>query len=331
MNSHLCKWMLSVGCLFFYMATPSIGIGQQWAREMFETTEHDFGTVPRGAKSEFEFKIKNKYREDVHIVSVRTSCPCTLPQLKKRDFKTYEEDTAVVAEFNTKAFVGARSAVVTVVFDRPFYAEVQLNVKGNIRSDILPQPGEVQFGDVDVGSEKSATVNVSYSGKADWTITDVRSTNQHLAVKLEKVAPANGKVQYNMVVRLKPEAPAGELADEIVLVTNEAQYNMVTLPVRASIIPPISMPASLELGTIKVGQAVKDRLLIRAKEPFSIEKIDCSDARFKFDPPKGEKKAHLIPFEFVADAAGAFRQSITVHTSLKDPSTAETTVVGNVE
>ncbi len=82
--------------------------------------------------------------------------------------------------------MGQRSAVVTVVFDRPYYAEVQLLVKGNIRSDILIEPGEVKFGDVDVGTTKAVDVKVSYQGSTnrDWQITDVRSTNQHLSVKL---------------------------------------------------------------------------------------------------------------------------------------------------
>ena len=159
---------------------------EDWARKMFTTTQHDFGVVPRGSKTQFEFKLKNTFKENIHIASVRSSCACTAPKILKSDLKTYEEG-AIIAELNTSSFVGQRSAVVTVVFDRPYYAEVQLLVKGNIRSDIVMEPGEVQFGSVDVGNPKSADVKVSYQGSTnrDWQITDVRSTNQHLSVRFE--------------------------------------------------------------------------------------------------------------------------------------------------
>ena len=103
-------------------------LAQKWARDMFEVTQHDFEVVPRGAKTEYEFKFTNKYRENVHVSSVRTSCKCTIPRIGKNELKTYEEGS-VIAEFKTSDFVGARSAVITVVFDRPFYAELQLIVK----------------------------------------------------------------------------------------------------------------------------------------------------------------------------------------------------------
>ncbi len=79
------------------------------------------------------------------------------PKILKSDLKTYEEG-AIIAELNTSSFVGQRSAVVTVVFDRPFYAEVQLLVKGNIRSDIVMEPAKFSSGNVDVGNPKSSDV-----------------------------------------------------------------------------------------------------------------------------------------------------------------------------
>ena len=94
-------------------------MAQKWARDMFEVTQHDFEVVPRGAKTEYEFKFTNKYKENVHVASVRTSCKCTIPRIEKNELKTYEEGS-IVAEFKTSDFVGARSAVITVVFDRPF-------------------------------------------------------------------------------------------------------------------------------------------------------------------------------------------------------------------
>ncbi len=318
----------SLVLLLLCVASPASA--QQWARDMFDVTSHDFGVVPRGAKTEFEFKFSNKYKEIVHVSSVRTSCRCTIPRIGKNELKTYEQGS-IIAEFKTSDFVGARSAVITVVFDRPFYAELQLLVKGNIRSDILPEPGEIQFGDVDLGKEKTTEVKISYLGTAKWEIHDVLSKNEHLAVKLNPAKSSGaGKVEYVMDVRLKDDAPAGELSDEIVLVTNEAQSNRVTLPVRANIVPPLYLQG-VQLGTVKVGAKRSERMVIKGKEPFKIQKIECEDARFAFSPPQDAKVAHLIPFDFQCDETeGSFSQTIIVHTNLKETPRAEATITGNV-
>lgn len=312
---------------------PCAGHAQEWARKMFETTQHDFGVVPRGSKTAFEFKLKNTYKENVHIASARSSCACTAPKILKSDLKTYEEG-AIIAELNTQAFVGQRSAVVTVVIDRPFYAEVQLLVKGNIRSDIVMEPGEVRFGEVELGASKSADVKVSYEGTTnrDWQITDVRSTNQNLSVRLSPQRDAAGRTTYVMTVKLKETAEPGELNDEIQIVTNERQYNEVTLPIRASVMPALSIaPQSIELGSLKPGTKAKHRLVVKAKEPFEISTINCEDDRFAFTIPEGKKPVHIIPLEFSAgDSIGAFKRTITVTSSLLDGASASVLVTGNI-
>ena len=74
---------------------------QEWANKMFNVTNHNFGTVARGSKTEFRFTFRNLYKEDLHVVGVRTSCGCTSPEVTKRDLKTHET-SEVVAKFNTR-------------------------------------------------------------------------------------------------------------------------------------------------------------------------------------------------------------------------------------
>lgn len=322
---------LAIALLLLVSAQPAAS--QDWVKTMFEETSHDFGTVPRGAKEEYAFVFSNKYLENLHVESVRSSCGCTLPRIGegKKDIKTYEKGS-IVCEFNTHSFIGSKSAVVTVVFTKPYYGEMQLSVRGNIRSDIVTEPGEIQFGDLDQGTEKSTSVKVTYAGKNKWEITDVRSVNQHLGVKLERIDKGVGRVEYAMDVRLKDTAPAGDFSDQIVLVTNETQYNLVTIPVRGNVLPPLVLPASVELGTVKAGQAVQTRLIVKSNQEFEVTKIECADERFSFNPPVGKSaKVHMIPFEFKSGTdAGAFRNPVTVHTTLAEGGTASTFVSGNV-
>ncbi|MFM8496155.1 MAG: DUF1573 domain-containing protein, partial [Planctomycetia bacterium] len=100
---------------------------QEWATKMFNVTSHNFGTVAKGSKTEYRFVFRNMYKEDLHVVGVRTSCGCTSPEVTKRDLKTHET-AEVVAKFNTRTFLGQHGATLTVTFDKPFFAEVQLRV-----------------------------------------------------------------------------------------------------------------------------------------------------------------------------------------------------------
>lgn len=303
--------------------------GQDWVRKMFEDSTHDFGIVPRGSDAVFEFKFSNKYEEDVHVAAVRSSCGCTIPRIKKADLKTYEE-SAIVCEFNTKSFIGMKTAVVTVVFTKPFYGEMQLNIKGTIRSDIDTDPGMIDFGEVERGQGRETQVKITYAGRLAWEIKDVRSANKNLGVSIER-NQLPGRVSYLMKVKLKDSAPVGEFQDNIILVTNESHFNLVTIPVRGVINPPLVLPMRIDLGSVKSGDQSKSFFLARSKQPFEIKRIECSDDRFVFKLPEGKKDKHVIPFQFNSgDRVGAFQQSLTVHTDLSEEGSASTMVVGNV-
>ena len=323
---------LAIVLVAFLVLSPLGGLRpRNGSRICLRRSRHDFGNVPRGAKAEYRFVLTNRYEEDVHIASVRSSCGCTMPRIEKSDLKTYEKG-AIVCEFNTRSFIGPKSAVVTVVFDRPYYGEMQLMVKGNIRSEIKTEPGEVHFGKVDVGTEDSTQVKIAYTGRNRWEITDVRSANQNLGVRLEKVRDQPGRIEYVMGIRLKDSAPPGNFNDQIVLVTNDRQFDTVTIPVRGSIVPPLVMPVSIELGTIKPGTSVNERMIITGKTPFEITKVECNDERFSFTTPSGKKTAHVIPMTFDSgtDDSGAFKEAVRVHTSMAQGGVTSTTVSGNV-
>ena len=74
-----CTSMLRRSALIVLIAAFAVSpcFGQDWAQKMFKVTDHDFGTVARGAKAEYRFVFENVYLEDVHIANVYASCTCT--------------------------------------------------------------------------------------------------------------------------------------------------------------------------------------------------------------------------------------------------------------
>lgn len=289
---------------------------QDWARKMFEVTSHDFGTVARGAKAEFEFNFKNLYEEDVHIAEVRTSCGCTTPRVTKKTLKSLES-AAIVATYNTRSFYGSKSATITVVIDKPFPAEVQLTVTGYIRSDVVFNPGSLSFGTVQQGSPAERTVKVTYAGRPDWQIADVRSTYGHVEVQLSEPDRSGNQTTYEMFVLLLPDAPAGLVNTELSIVTDDVSLKTFPLNIEANIVSPLTVsPSTLSLGVVKPGQTVTKQLLVRAKEPFKITGVECEECiEAKISPES--KTLHIVPITYKAGTTtGPASHAIKIQTDI---------------
>lgn len=295
---------------------------QQWATKMFKATVHDFGTVARGAKAEFVFEFENIYEEEVHIASIRSSCGCTTPRLTKDTLKTFEK-SSVVATYNTRSFYGAKSATITLVIDKPYPAEVQLSVSGYIRSDVVFNPGVVSFGSVEQGAGGERRIDITYAGRTDWSITDVRSSYGHVQVQLSDAVRVGNQTKYEMVVQLTPDAPPGLVSSELSVVTDDANLRSFPLALEATILSPLSIsPATISMGVVKPGQKVTKQLLVRAKTPFKITGINCEDcieAKLSSDA----KKLHIVPITYVAgEGDGAKSHRIEIQTDLGSGLTA---------
>ena len=299
------------------LATPSLA--QDWAAKMFQNTSHDFGTVAHGEHAEFVFAFENLYVEDVHVAAVRASCHCTTPIIQTGSAKTHEKG-AILAHFNTDAFVGARGATLTVTFDKPFFAEVQLTVRGFIRSDVVLQPGSADFGTVDQGKGSERTITLSHSGRPDWRITEVRSSNPRLSARTTEESRNASQVNYQIAVRLDAKAPPGYLTEYLTVVDDEGQPTEIRLPVSGFVQDSLSAsPSPLFLGVVAPGQKASKQIVVRGREPFRITNTDCKARGFGIaaTDASAEKPLHIVPVTFVAPKdAGRVEATIRIETSL---------------
>ena len=290
---------------------------QEWARKMFEIHSHDFGSVARGAKTEFKFVLTNIYVEDIHISSARASCGCTSVRIEEPTLKTYEQG-AIVAHFNTGSFLGKKGATITVTLDKPFPAQIQLQAKGYIRSDVVLDPGSVQFGSVEQGTAADRTVGISYAGRSDWKIMGVNSSNPYLSAEITETRRGGGQIAYQLSVHLDEHAPPGYLQDHLTLITNDRRLTQVPVPIEGKVQSAITVsPASLFMGVVEPGKKVTKQLVVQGKQPFRIISISCDDESFEFDTSANDepKTLHLIPVTFVAgEDRGKVSRTIRIET-----------------
>ena len=305
---------------------------QDWARKMFKVHEHDFGTVARGSEQKFRFEITNLYKEDVVIDSVRASCGCTIPSIEKQTIKSLESG-AILATYNTKSFVGSRGATVTVTISKPFFAEVQLQIEGFIRGDVVFVPGKIELGNIKHGATVTQEVTVKYAGRSSWKITDVQCDKDYYEVEIVDRSMVANQVHYRLLIRLKPEAPVGYIKDDLVLITDDADKGKLKLAVTGNVIAPVTVsPASMVLGTVPPGTQVIKRMVVKADQPFKITGVTADQDGFSFEVSKEKKKVHLVPMTFVAPGEAAMINAIIrISTDIQDAPSLSSNVSVNVK
>jgi hypothetical protein len=317
---------------FSTLGLPTLASAEQnWAEKMFGETKHDFRVVGRGATAEHLFEFRNLYEEEVHVAAVRSSCGCTTPSVSKDTLATHET-ASIIATLNTSTFIGQKAATITVVFDQPFYAEVQLQVSGFIRTDVTFEPAEINFGECKPGEVKDRTIKISHRGNPGWRIQDVRSHCSDLAVKLSQPKVQPGLVEYDMQVRMKETMSEGDIHERLTLISNDTQFPTIEMAVGGRVKPSIEVkPAAVSLGTAAFGETVGKRLVVLADEPFAISEVRCIDKRFSFEIPEGKKKVHFLQVKFNAgDAPDRIAQKIEIVTDLQGGKTAECVATGTV-
>jgi len=328
----LRKTVLAAGVIAIALAPWDAASAQEWATKMFSTTSHNFGTVAKGSKTEYRFVFRNIYKEPLHVVGVRTSCGCTSPEVTVRDLKTHETGE-VVAKFNTRTFLGQHGATLTVTFDKPYYAEVQLRVAGNIRGDVTFDPPFVDLGSVDLGKGSERSVRVTHVGSTPWEIKDVRSANANFEVALSKPTHGPSQSTYDLTVRLKPEAAAGYVNGQLILVTNDPRAAQIPMDVEGRVVAEVTVsPQLLALGTVQPGASVTKNIVVRANRPFCVTGVTCSDGCLTCEPKTTAATVHILPVTFAAGSmSGKVERQLKIATDLGEGAVPAVTVQATVE
>lgn len=287
---------------------------------MFDHTSHDFGTVARGAKVEHRFPLTNIYLEDAHIQSATASCGCTSPQVPAEIIKSWKK-AEVVVRIDTVNFQGQKDVTVTVKFDKPFEAEVQLSIHCYIRTDVVLDPGSVDLR-ASQGSPAQQRVVVRYAGRPDWQIQRVESANPNLTGNVTEISREGGTVTYNLTIDLAADAKPGYSRDELELITNDPNPRAarVPVPIETFVLAPVTVhPSPLIMGTAEAGKLatpVMRPLVVRSLSPFMVKRVESSDPRFRCELPTGMSAIQRLPVDFLGgDAPGKISTKLRIYTT----------------
>ena len=303
-------------CLFVGFGMIGSQVYGDWSDQVFPIKRHEFGTVAVSSETEYDFPIHNPFKTDLHFRSIRASCGCTTPTIIDQTIPPGGSGT-IRAKFNTDTFRGKKGATITVVMDQPFFAEARLRVDGYIRSDMVFHPGSLRMGSQDAGREGSMTTRVAYAGRSNWEIVDVRSEVDWLVPRWTLTQRGGGRVNYDLEVTLREDAPTGFFQRELVVVTNDRNMPHVPLMVTGKVEDAITIsPSTLTLGRID-REATTRRMVVVAKSPITVTEVVADDFEFRMEASDSAKRTHILTpsVRYLGKQTGTIRSQAKLRTA----------------
>lgn len=332
------KTLLALTVLALGAGTASAQSGA-WADKIFGgKTVHDFGTVARGTQLVYTFTIHNIYSVPLEITNVRATCGCLTATPSTKLLKPQEKAQLHIA-MDGRRFTGPKAINVYVTVGPEYVSTATLRVTANARQDVVLNPGHFNFGVVRQGQAPTQTLDVEYAGNFDWRITEVvRNPAAPYDVVVEQLyrQPGQGRqagrVGYRLAVTLKPDAPAGPLNHELILKTNEpGGSQFMTVVVEGNIQATLNVsPSVVNLGKVKVGTEVMQKVQVRGQRPFHVLKVDGVGDGVTAVLPTGAAQNHVLVLRCQPTQAGDLRRQLVIHTNLDQNATVSVNLEGKV-
>lgn len=247
------------------------------------------------------------------------------------------ESTVIEAEMDTRNFVGPKATVlfVTLVTAGGREAEARLAVSSFILSDIVLNPGAIDFGTVRRGQPATQVLTIERINRPDWRFTRMVSATKSLSGQLVETGRNAGSVSYSLSLSVKPDAPVGLLRDEIRLISNDPETPSIPVMVSGVIRGDLTAaPSVLSLGQVHSSAGAQGRFVVRSSRPFAIRSIEGAGDGFMTSSPDGTRQStHVVTVAYKPDlgtTSGDIRRIFRVHTDLPDEPSLDLTATLHV-
>ena len=302
-------------------AAATAAPAQNWAEKMFpDGISTDFGVVPHGAQLFHSFKIKNIYAVRMEITSITPGCGCVTATASRRVLEPNEEATLDVS-MDARRFTGAKSVIVRLTVGPEFTSSADVKVTASSRADVVFNPGDVEFGAVDHGQAASQTVDVEYAGPLDWHVTELAvGKDQPFEATQTETYRKPGKVGYQIKVTLKTDAPPGAFRETLFVKTNDPASPTLPVLVTGDVQAVLSAsPTRLNLGSVRVGETVMKKVVLRGAKAFRVTAVDGTGAEAALDSELGPAAmVQTLSFKCQPSQVGDFKRELKIKTDVQD-------------
>jgi len=293
----------------------------------------DFGTVPRGPMLTHYYRVNNPTDQPIQIGGVRVSCGCvtvTAPQ----PIIPPGQNSAILAQMDTRRFVGAKTVTIYVTFIKPRFEEVALQVTAFAREDFMIHPDTIAFGQVAKGQTKQATVRVSFYGDPNWRIEGATSDSSFIKPTFKAVPSQNTtEVGYELTAELGTDIPVGKWFTDVWLKTSNPSASKIRVPLTVEIVAPLTViPSQVQFGVLKQGDKSEQRVILKGLAPFKIMSVLGMDDGIQLVSPMGgeAKPVQVLTFSLDTKNARKVERKLTIVTDMGSENEIVISAVGEV-
>ncbi|HZW11541.1 MAG TPA: DUF1573 domain-containing protein [Phycisphaerales bacterium] len=269
---------------------------------VFESLEHDFGTISDEGKAEYVFKFTNKGVGTLRITSTKGSCACTVPALEKKEYAPGESGEIRVV-FDPKGKNGDQHQQVTVNTNDAETPVIVLQIAANVFPEVLVKPRVGHFGEVAKDQAKELELTV-IGRKPEFEVTSFELSDPDLftvvvgptvdgELKEEDGGKGEKIRECKVVVTLRPGQEIGLIRNKtLTLMTNDEKHPTIAVELMAQHNGDIDMvPRRVTLGSLRAGEEFHKEVTIKSLSgaPFRVLGIEhqavASDAvEYSFTP-----------------------------------------------
>jgi Protein of unknown function (DUF1573) len=320
------------------LGTASPTWANTWAEGLYEELKCDFGSVPRGQVLVHLFRMTNNTKSTVHIFKVTVSCGCTKAWALQSTLAPGQE-SAVIAQMDTRVFGGVRSVNIQVDFDTPTRESVNLSVTANSRSDLFYFPDALNFAKIKKGVTPTTQVEVNLVGMPQTQITEVKCDSNYIQPKLQELRRDATTAIYLVSATVRADIPEGKWYTTVWLTTNNAAMPLLRVPLAVEVeapppppppapapAPPPAVPGSktsapsvVVLPAVKQGVESNRKVILSGTQPFRITNIQGEDQELIVRPVSlGSQTVHELTLTFRPSQTGQVNRLIRVTTDMSN-------------
>ncbi len=286
-------------------------------RLTFEKTTHDFGNIPPLSSHSYEFQFSNTGDGMLEIGTTQTTCGCTVPELKKKQYQPGESG-ALKVTFTSSSVISPASKQIFVSSNDAYNPKITLTIKANVIRKVEYQPQNLALS---LRKENGGCPDItlkSIDGQA-FAITDINSIPRGITAKVD---PAKTATEFVIKPIVDVEKIKQALRGEVRISLTHPDCKVITMIYNA---PPLikAEPAMVLFFNLEPKKADKrDKIWIMSNydEDFEIVSAAAPKGYFKATnitkQGKGryEMTIEVMPPEITNTALKIFMDTLVVKT-----------------
>ncbi len=288
---------------------------------IFANPAVNVGEVRCGAPLKQKFQFTNPGPVAVEITGLHTSCGCLKPRLETRSYLPGESGELTLEIHTLSQSAGEHTWRLQVACRIGSETrEAELTVQGRIVTELTVQPAALT-----VFTERAANHEIVLTDLRErpLTVTGIHTSSPNMTGTIKQTATdAAGHRVVTIGLALNPACPEGRYEETVAILTDDAEYRELTVPVTVVKRPRQGVAASPAVVSLSApaGQPMPSRIVLlrpAGGAAVVVDSVEADDSAVVCTWAAGPKECATlkVAIDQAKLSAGGLRSAIHVHIS----------------